>query len=47
MSVHDVLAKNVADVAFDGVVAFCAFFVDVYFPADAAGVGAFTGDALE
>ncbi len=47
MIVHDVLAENVADVTFDGFVALGAFFVNVYFPADATGIGAFPGDALE
>ena len=47
MIVFDVLAELFAEFSLDGFVALGASFVDVYFPADAAGVGAFSGDATE
>jgi hypothetical protein len=47
MTVFDVLAKFFSKIAFDFGVTFGACFVDVDFPADAAGVGAFAGDAME
>ena len=47
MTVFDVLTELFAEFSLDGFVAFGASFVDVDFPADAAGVGAFAGDAME
>jgi hypothetical protein len=47
MTVFDVLTKFFSKIAFDFGVTFGACGVDVYFPADAAGVGAFSGDATE
>lgn len=47
MAVFDVLTELFAEFSLDGFVAFGACGVDVYFPADAAGVGAFAGDAME
>lgn len=47
MTVFDVLTKFFSKIAFDFGVTFGACGVDVYFPADAAGVGAFAGDAME
>lgn len=47
MTVFDVLAELFAEFSLDGFVTFGACGVDVYFPADAAGVGAFAGDAME
>ena len=47
MTVFDVLTELFAEFSLDGFVALGASFVDVDFPADAAGVGAFAGDATE
>ena len=47
MTVFDVLTENFSVFAFELGVAFGASFVDVDFPADATGVGAFAGDATE
>jgi hypothetical protein len=47
MSVFDVFAECVPEIAFDVCVTCCACLVDVDFPANAAGVGAFAGDATE
>ena len=47
MIVFDVLAELFAEFSLDGFVALGASFVDVDFPADAAGIGAFVGDAME
>ena len=47
MIVFDVLAELFAEFSLDGFVALGASFVDVDFPADAAGIGAFVSDAME
>ena len=47
MIVFDVLAELFAEFSLDGFVALGASFVDVDFPAGAAGIGAFVGDAME
>jgi hypothetical protein len=47
MVLFDALAELFAEFSLDGFVALGASFVDVDFPADAAGVGAFAGDATE
>ena len=47
MIVFDVLAELFAEFSLDGFVALGASFVDVDFPADTAGIGAFVGDAME
>ena len=47
MTVFDVLTELFAEFSLDGFVALGASFVDVDFPADAAGIGAFVGDAME
>ena len=47
MIVFDVLAELFAEFSLDGFVTLGASFVDVDFPADAAGIGAFVGDAME
>ena len=47
MIVFDVLAELFAEFSLDGFVALGASFVDVDFPADATGIGAFVGDAME
>ena len=47
MPVLDVLAEHLSKFAFDFGIALGASFVDVDFPADAAGIGAFVGDAME
>ena len=47
MTFFDVLVELFSEFAFDFGVAFGAFVVDVDFPADAAGVGAFAGGAME
>ena len=47
MSVLDVMTERVAEIPFDRTVAFGACIVDVDFPTDAAGVGAFGCNAME
>ena len=47
MSVFDVFAERVPEVVFDFRVTCCACLVDVDFPANAAGIGAFVCNATE
>ena len=47
MSVFDVFAERVPEIAFDFRVTRCACLVDVDFPANAAGIGSFASDATE
>ena len=47
MAIFDVLTELFSKFAFDFAVALGASFVDVDFPADAASVCAFAGDAME
>ena len=47
MAIFDVFAEPFSEFSLDGFVALGASFVDVDFPADAASVCAFAGDAME